>query len=55
MPRHRYPEIAPRVKELCKKHNISYNYTGLWRSFVDVYDKLDSVSVAYVDEKKKAA
>lgn len=53
MPRHRYPEIAGRVKALCEKHNVPYTYTGLWKSFVDVYDKLDTVSVAYSEEKRK--
>jgi len=51
MPRHKYPEIAPRVQELCKKHGITYHSTTLWKSFVDVVDKLSDVSSKYVDAK----
>merc|ERR1712137_1383778 len=47
MPRHHYPAVAPRVKELCRKHGVPYHQTGIWDSFVRVLDKLEAVAKKY--------
>lgn len=54
MPRHSYPVVTDRVKALCIKHNISYNETTIWNSFVEIVDKLDTVSDKYTKSKKEA-
>jgi fatty acid desaturase len=53
MPRHRYPEVADRVRALCEKHGLKYRVRGLWQSFVDVVDQLGVIAVVFKQEKSK--
>ncbi len=40
LPAHRYAEIAPKVREVCKRHGIAYNTGGLTRQFGSVVRKI---------------
>ena len=40
MPAPRYPEIAPRVKEICDRYGIHYNSAGFWRQFGSVMKRI---------------
>jgi len=53
MPRHRYPEVAPRVEALCKKYNIEYRKRGLLQSFGDILQKLEDVAEHFALSRKK--
>jgi linoleoyl-CoA desaturase len=33
IPSNRYPEIAPRVREICARYGVPYNSGSLWRQF----------------------
>jgi linoleoyl-CoA desaturase len=36
LPAHRYPEIAPRVMELCERYDLPYNTGSLFQQFSTV-------------------
>jgi linoleoyl-CoA desaturase len=40
MPAHRYPEIAPQVKAICKKYGLEYNEASLWRQYASVLKRI---------------
>ncbi|CAD5118501.1 DgyrCDS7196 [Dimorphilus gyrociliatus] len=40
MPRHNYPKVAPYVKDLCKKHNVTYVEKKLGTAFADIIRSL---------------
>jgi len=40
MPAPRYPEIAPRVREICKRYGIHYNSAGFWRQYGSVLKRI---------------
>jgi len=44
MPRHNYPLIAPRVRQLCLKHNLQYNVRSMRQCCQDILDKLLTVA-----------
>jgi len=53
MPRHSYPDITDRVRALCAKHDIPYHQTTIWNSFVEIVNKLDTVSYKYAETKQE--
>lgn len=40
LPAHRYPEIAPQVRELCEKYGLPYNTGGFFRQIGSVWGKI---------------
>ncbi|QNG18325.1 acyl-CoA desaturase [Rhodococcus triatomae] len=40
LPAHRYPEMAPAVRELCEKHGLPYNTGGFFRQIGSVWGKI---------------
>lgn len=55
MPRHYYPSIAPRVKELCKKHKVDYIVSpDLFTGCVDVVEKIQKTADNFTEHQKKA-
>ncbi|MXQ77496.1 acyl-CoA desaturase [Rhodococcus rhodochrous] len=40
LPAHRYPELAPKVRELCEKHGLPYNTGGLTAQVTSVWKKI---------------
>lgn len=40
MPAHRYPEIAPRVKEICARYGLEYSEASLWSQYMSVLKRL---------------
>lgn len=44
LPQSSYHLVAPRIKKLCKKHDIPYKCTSLWDGTVELYDRLEKVS-----------
>lgn len=44
MPRHNLRKIAPRVRALCKKHNMPYHCTGLYDGTVEIIHHLKDVA-----------
>jgi fatty acid desaturase len=47
LPAHRYAEIAPRVRAVCKRHGVPYNTGGLTRQFGSVVRKIVRLSVPF--------
>ncbi len=40
IPAHRYPEMAPRVRELCERYDLPYNTGGFFRQIGTVWAKI---------------
>jgi linoleoyl-CoA desaturase len=40
LPAHRYPELAPRVRELCEQYGLPYNSRGLTAQVASVWKKI---------------
>ncbi|QKT12297.1 fatty acid desaturase family protein [Rhodococcus sp. W8901] len=40
IPAHRYPQMAPRVRELCKQYGLPYNTGGFFRQIGSVWAKI---------------
>uniref|UniRef100_UPI00036F6E27 fatty acid desaturase family protein n=1 Tax=Rhodococcus sp. R1101 TaxID=1170698 RepID=UPI00036F6E27 len=40
LPAHRYPELAPKVRELCEKHGLPYNTGGFTAQVTSVWKKI---------------
>ncbi|ERB51821.1 hypothetical protein N806_12035 [Rhodococcus sp. P27] len=40
LPAHRYPELAPQVKELCGKYGLPYNTGGFFKQIGSVWGKI---------------
>nr|AYG96559.1 fatty acid desaturase 2B [Pantodon buchholzi] len=49
MPRHNYWRAAPMVREVCKKHGISYEEKTLWKAFADIVGSLRSSGDLWLD------
>jgi fatty acid desaturase len=46
VPRHNLHRIAPRLKDLCKKHNVPYHSTTLFQGSVEILQHLSSLTEA---------
>ncbi|WP_433605586.1 fatty acid desaturase family protein [Prescottella agglutinans] len=67
IPAHRYPEMAPRVRELCERYGLPYNTGGFFRQIGTVWAKIfrlalppslvgrDPVRGVIVERRKTAA
>lgn len=40
MPALRYPEIAPKIREICARYGINYNTGGFWRQYASVLKRI---------------
>ncbi len=57
LPARRYPEIAPQVKALCRKHGLPYNTGGLLRQVASVWRKIFKLALppTWVSEPRETA
>lgn len=44
MPRHNFAKIEPRVKALCKKHNVPYHCTGFLAGTKEILVRLSELA-----------
>ncbi|XP_061138315.1 acyl-CoA Delta-6 desaturase-like isoform X2 [Syngnathus typhle] len=49
MPRHNYHRVAPLVRALCEKHNISYQVKTMGEGLVDVFSSLKTSGSLWLD------
>jgi len=45
LPAHRYPDIAPKVRDICERHGLPYNTGGLGSQFGSVVRKIVSLAL----------
>ncbi|MEV8191084.1 acyl-CoA desaturase [Rhodococcus pyridinivorans] len=45
LPAHRYPELAPKVRELCEKHGLPYNTGGFTAQVTSVWKKIFTLAL----------
>lgn len=53
IPRHYYREMQPYIMELCKKHNIEYEYIGWFEAVWKTLKNLYNTSLKFADYKAK--
>eukprot|EP00762_Andalucia_godoyi_P003428 ANDGO_04330.mRNA.1 Bifunctional delta 6-fatty acyl acetylenase/desaturase len=53
MPRHNYGIVAPRVRAICKKHNVTYTSTGFVEAFLEMFEVLHDVRNSAIEDMAK--
>ena len=53
MPRHNYPLVAKRVRELCERNGVEYKEASLWQSTKEIVLKLRDVATIYSNKRKR--